>query len=178
MFGISVSNLHTQQAQAEGFTRPLFCCSQSWRSHKYLSGSWLKRKFTRFKRVSALHIKWTCIFFFLLVSFHHDNLKTAATQQITINACPFLICLVIIICAKKGPNVTTECSAVVLLFRRNNLSPLLSTKATLGARLLVPWWPASSSFFPFFCSNAALERHGFGKLDVFWLTKGMSCFAK
>lgn len=101
MFGISVSNLHTQQAQAEGFTRPLFCCFQPWRSHKYLSGSWLKRKFTRFKRVSALHIKWTCIFFFLLVSFHHDNLKTAATQQITINACPFLICSVIIICAKK-----------------------------------------------------------------------------
>lgn len=73
------------------------------------------------------------------MSFHHDNLKIVAKWKMAINACLLLICLVIIFCAKE-----VKCCyrvlwvAAVLLFRQNNPSPLPKTKATLGARLLVP----------------------------------------
>lgn len=83
------------------------------------------------------------------------TLKTVVTQKMAINACLLLICLVIIFClCKRGQMLPVSalcCSRP--LFRSNNLSPLLNTKATLGARLLVPWWPA-----PFICFGAALER--------------------
>lgn len=74
-----------------------------------------------------------------MLSFHHDNLKKVATRKMAINACVLLSCLVIIFCAKEGKCCYgVLCVAAVPLFRRDNLSPLLNTKATLEARLLVP----------------------------------------
>lgn len=126
--------------------------------------------------MEALHFEWSSISFFFWWIFHHDNLKTAATWKMAINAF-LLICLVIIFCA-KGVKCChwVLCVAAVPFFRRNNLSPLLNTKATLGARLLVPWWPAS---FSFFSGCSFREKHVISKLDVFdWEGKRLGLWRK
>lgn len=105
------------------------------------------------------------IFFFKLQVLTMTTLKTVVAWKMAINAWLLLICLVIIFClCKRGQILLVSalyCSSP--LFRVNNLSPLLNTKATLGARLLVPWWPASFIFFQ--CSFR--EKHGIIKSDVF-----------
>lgn len=127
------------------------------------------------------------VFFLILKKFKQQvltmtTLKTVLAQKMAINACLLLICLVIIFCLCKRSQmllVSALCCSSPL-FRGNNLSPLLNTKATLGARLLVPWWPAS---FIFFFSAASEKKHGIIKSDVFdwekgklsWVGKNESC---